>query len=86
MSLVRYGVLSLERLGEHANISSVLSVKCVWHMCVCWEEGGTFESSLIKKCLCSHCTTGVEIDDEQAEKIFTANDAIELLKNKLDVH
>lgn len=29
---------------------------------------------------------GVEIDDEQAEKIFTANDAVELLKTKLDVH
>lgn len=29
---------------------------------------------------------GVEIDDEQAEKIFTPNDAVELLKTKLDVH
>lgn len=28
----------------------------------------------------------VEIDDEQAEKMFTANDAVELLKTKLDIH
>ena len=28
--------------------------------------------------------TGVEIDDEEAEKIFTANDAVALLKVKLD--
>jgi hypothetical protein len=29
---------------------------------------------------------GVEVDDEQAEKIFTPNDAVELLKTKMDVH
>ena len=30
--------------------------------------------------------TGCEITDEEAEKIFSAKDAIELLKTKLDVH
>lgn len=29
---------------------------------------------------------GVEISDEEAEKIFSCKDAIELLKTKLDVH
>jgi NADH dehydrogenase (ubiquinone) 1 alpha/beta subcomplex 1 len=29
---------------------------------------------------------GVEISDEEAEKIFTCNDAVELLKVKMDVH
>ena len=29
---------------------------------------------------------GVEISDEEAEKIFTCKDAIELLKTKLDLH
>lgn len=29
---------------------------------------------------------GCEITDEEAEKIFNAQDAIELLKTKLDVH
>ena len=33
-------------------------------------------------CLC----TAVEIDDEQAEKIFTPADAVEFLKTKLDIH
>jgi len=29
---------------------------------------------------------GVEISDEEAEKIFSCKDAIELLKTKLDIH
>ncbi len=29
---------------------------------------------------------GVEISDEEAEKIFSCNDAVELLKTKLDLH
>ena len=28
---------------------------------------------------------GIEIDDDQAEKIFTATDAVEFLKVKLDI-
>ena len=34
----------------------------------------------------THSLIGCEITDEEAEKIFSANDAIELLKTKLDVH
>ncbi len=30
--------------------------------------------------------TGVEISDEEAEKVFTCSDAVELLKTKLDIH
>lgn len=30
--------------------------------------------------------TGIEIDDEQAEKIFTANDAVAFLSKELSVH
>ena len=33
-----------------------------------------------------YCNAGIEIDDDQAEKIFTATDAVEFLKVKLDVH
>ena len=29
---------------------------------------------------------GIEIDDEQAEKIFTANDAIAFLTKEMDIH
>lgn len=31
-------------------------------------------------------SSGVEISDEEAEKIFSCKDAIELLKTKMDVH
>lgn len=34
---------------------------------------------------CVYAPPGVEIDDEQAEKIFTAKDAIEFLKKGMDV-
>ena len=30
--------------------------------------------------------TGIEIDDDEAEKIFTPSEAVELLKVKLEVH
>lgn len=33
----------------------------------------------------SSCPAGIEIDDDQAEKIFTAGDAVEFLKVKLDI-
>ena len=32
------------------------------------------------------CFVGVEISDEEAEKIFTCKDGIELLKTKMDIH
>ena len=37
-------------------------------------------------CVLDTTSTGVEIDDERAEKIFTAQDAIEFLKKEMDVH
>lgn len=36
--------------------------------------------------LCVPVHSGCEITDEEAEKIFTCQDAVELLKTKLDVH
>lgn len=30
--------------------------------------------------------SAVEISDEEAEKIFSCKDAVELLKSKLDIH
>ena len=35
---------------------------------------------------CMSVPSGCEITDEEAEKIFTCQDAVELLKTKLDVH
>lgn len=35
---------------------------------------------------CFPSSVGVEISDEQAENIFTANDAIALLSKQLDVN
>lgn len=32
------------------------------------------------------CDAGVEISDEEAEKILSAKDAVEFLKKALDIH
>ena len=42
--------------------------------------------SLINDIIICSSTAGIEIDDEQAEKIFTANDAIAFLSKEMGVH
>ena len=36
--------------------------------------------------ICVVLCAGCEITDEEAEKVFTCQDAVELLKTKLDIH
>lgn len=43
-------------------------------------------SSSVMLTMFLHAFPGVEISDEEAEKILTAKDAAELLKKKLDIH